>query len=158
VNDEFVLSRIDIRDAAMINREVQPVRRHGAAEQVVRRARMRVAKFTIWIAQRPRYVLFKWRRRLDRGRVLAEFQTPWCIGHGFGSSAGYRSGRAHGSGNGDATSKQCSSIDQSVAGNVIDRWRAPPAPPFAHDFLPDEWRYLRLISRYRVSRYRAVRS
>ena len=144
VNDELVLGRVDVRNAAMIDGEVQAVRRHRAIDELMRRACVRIAKFAFRIAQRPHDVLLERRRCLQRRRDLAECETPRCVAQRLGGGAGHRPGGAHRAGDGDTSSKQCSAIDKAVAGDVIERWRAPSASPLAHDFLPDERRHMRL--------------
>src|SRR5262249_56002008 len=88
VDDELVLLRIDVRDAAVIDREVQRVRRDGAVEQMMRRARMRVAELALGIAQRPRHALLESRRRLQRRRDLAELEAPRLVLERLGRRAG----------------------------------------------------------------------
>ena len=51
--------------AGVVDREVQAVRRDRAVEQMVRRARVRVAEFVVRIAQRAHHVLLEPRRRLE---------------------------------------------------------------------------------------------
>jgi hypothetical protein len=80
MDDKLVRGRIDVGNAAMIDRKVQAVRRDGAAEPLMRRARMRGAEFAVGIGQRPRYVFLKWRRRLYRRQGVPDRQTPGRIG------------------------------------------------------------------------------
>ncbi len=64
VDHELMLGRVDVRNAAMIDGEVQTVRRHRPVDELVRRARMRIAEFAFRIAQRPHHILFERRGRL----------------------------------------------------------------------------------------------
>ena len=59
VDDKLVLLGIDIRQAGMIDREVQAVGRDRAVEQMMRRAGMRIAEFVVRIASRPHHVLLE---------------------------------------------------------------------------------------------------
>jgi len=59
MDDKLMPGRIDVRNAAMIDRKVQSVWGDRAAKQMMRGARMRSPEFAVWIAQRPRDVFFK---------------------------------------------------------------------------------------------------
>jgi hypothetical protein len=125
VDDELVLGGIDVRHAAMIDGEVEAAGRDRAAEQMMRRAGVRIAEFAGRIAQRARHVLLEARRRLHRRHGRPEFQAPGLVmkrlRDGPGSS---RRGGAHGAGDRDALPEQGAAIDQATAGDRLDRRRA----------------------------------
>src|SRR6202044_458082 len=70
--------------------------------------------------------------------------APRRIRQRLGAGGSDGPGGAHGAGDGKSLSQQCAAIDQAVAGDVIERWRAPSASPLPHDFLPDGWRHMHL--------------
>ena len=93
MDDELVLGRIDVRDAAMIDGEMQAVRRDRAVEQMVRRARMRIAEFAVGIAQRAHHVLLESRRRLQRRQGRRRSPGSMGVGERLGGGAGHGPGR-----------------------------------------------------------------
>src|SRR6516225_2188630 len=79
VDHEFVFGGINVRYARMIDGEVEFVRRNRAVEQLMRRARVRVAEFAGGIAQRPHDVLFEPRRHLPGRHDRPKFETPRLV-------------------------------------------------------------------------------
>ena len=138
MDNEFVLGRVDIRHAAMIDGEVETVRRNGTAEQMVRRARVRIAEFSVRIAQRAHDVFFIRRRDLHGRQGRAELQTPFWVGEWLGGGASYGSGRAHRARDRNTVPEQHAAIDQTVTGDGILRGRTPYELRIDHDVLPDE--------------------
>ena len=51
MDDETMLVRVDRRDAAVVDGEMQSVGRRRSLDEVVRRARMRIARLVVGIAQ-----------------------------------------------------------------------------------------------------------
>jgi len=86
----------------------------------MRRARVRGAEFTAWVAQRACYVFFKWRGGLDRWCDPADGEAPRRVGQGFRASAGRRSGCAERTDEGHPASKQRSASDQAISGHEVE--------------------------------------
>jgi len=83
-----MLVGVDIGNAAMIDGEMQPVGRGRSVEKVVRRARMRIARLVIGIAQRAHDPGLEFRRHLIGQHRLAEFEAPGIVGQRFGTGCG----------------------------------------------------------------------
>src|SRR5205085_3888 len=106
VNDQLVLVRINIRDTAMTNREMQSVRRDYALKQLMWRACPRVAWEVVRIVDGSHHSLFKPGRHLIRRHDVADLETPCRIGKRFGrrTRSKRRGGDAHCTGNRSASS------------------------------------------------------
>jgi len=123
MNDELVLSWIDIRQPGMRDREEQTVRGDRALQQMVRGARVRIAEFVVGIAAGPNDVFLESRRHLICRHDRAHFQAPRIVLERLGGGAGERPRGAgtHGAGEHDAASEQHAAIEQAIAGNRL--WR-----------------------------------
>ena len=135
-----MLVRVDIRDAGVIDREVQRRRRDGAVDQMVRRARVRVARLVIGIAQRAHDVLLEPRRLLPRRGRAAHGLAPRVVLERLGGGAGPRRADAGcgGAGKQDALPEQGAAVEQPVAGNGRQRIRRRSELTLgnAHECLP----------------------
>src|SRR4249920_2732879 len=103
---------------------------------MVRRARVRVAEFSVWITQRAHDVLFIRRRDLHRRQGRAELQAPLRIIERLGGGASHGPGSAHRARDRDTMPKQGTAIDQTVTGDEFLRGRMPSALRIDHDDLP----------------------
>src|SRR5262245_40460512 len=117
--------------------EEQAVGRDRALQQVVRRARMRVAELVVGIAARADDVLLEARRHLVGWHDRAHFQAPRIVLQRLGGGAGERGAdpRSHGACKNSAAPKQCAAIKETVAGNGFHR-RSSAVTTLAHVSLP----------------------
>ena len=114
-----MLGWIDIRQPGMRDGEEQAVGRDGALQQMVRRARMRVAELVVGIAARADHILLEPRRHLIRRHDRAHFQAPRIVLERLGRRAGERGAGGHRAGNNGAAAQQRTAIEQAVAGDLF---------------------------------------
>jgi len=97
MDDQLVLRRVDVGQARVTDREEQAVRRHRALQQVVRRARVRVAEFVVGIAAGAHHVFLEPRRHLVGRNHRAHFQAPRVVlQRRLGGGTGERDTARHG--------------------------------------------------------------
>ena len=111
---------IDIRHAGVDDGEVQAVGRDRAVEQMMRRARVRIAEFVVRIAQRAHHVLLEPRRRL--AAPASARPSPGSTDRSSAARRRRRSAkrlRRSRAGQRDAASEQGAAIEQAVAGDVV---------------------------------------
>src|SRR5262245_10370261 len=122
--------------------EEQAVGRDRALQQLVRRARMRIAEFVVGITARADHILLEPRWHLIRRYDRAHFQAPGVVLERLGGRAGDRGAGAgsHGAGEHDAAAEKRAAIEQTVAGNLFEWLRcAVAALAKAHESLPGGW-------------------
>src|SRR5262245_54790331 len=107
----------------MGDREKQAVRRYRTLQQVVRGARVRIAKLVIRIAARANDVLLEARGYLIGRNDRAHLQAPGIVLEQLGGGAGERAGSAcaHGACEYDAAPEQRAAVEQAIAGNLLQR-------------------------------------
>src|ERR1700736_4101019 len=134
MDHEPVLVRIDIRGAAMRHHEMQTVRGYCAVHQMVRRARALGTRLAVRIVQRAHSVFLEPRGPLvgldGRTGLLAPRRFgQGCVRWGLGSDPSQRaeSTGAHRTGKDHTAPEQCTTIQQAVAGNGLQRRGLGPA-------------------------------
>jgi hypothetical protein len=117
MNDELMLRRVDVRQAGMRDGEEQPVGRHRALQQVVRRTRVRIAEFIIRIAESTDHVFLEARRDLIRRHDRAHFQAPRIVLERLSCCARESRASGHRAGEHRSAAQKCATIKQAITGN-----------------------------------------
>ena len=118
-----MLVRVDVGFAASCNHEMQAIRRDGAVEEMMRRARRAAARLELGVAQRAHHLLLEFRGLAIRGDGYAGREAPGTIGQRLGGGAGHHATHTCGSSAGKhhASSKQRAPMQQAIAGDRLQQ-------------------------------------
>ena len=120
VNCELMHVRIDFRNAAMNDREEHAVRRDRAIEQVVRRSRLRGARFEIRIGERSHHILGELRGKLIGRNRITGLEAPRRIRQWLGGGPCRHAACANDARDGEPAAEQRPAIEQAIAGDLFD--------------------------------------
>jgi hypothetical protein len=138
VDHHLVPGGVDVGHPGMVDGKVKAVGRDGAAEQMMRRARMGIAELAGGIAQRANDVLLEPRRHLHGRHDRPEFEAPGFVLDrlGGGPGQGPRGAGGHRARDRDTLPEQSAAVDQAIAGDGVERGRSPSAFEMTHRCSP----------------------
>ena len=135
MDDQLVLRGIDVRNAAVADREMERVRRDDPLQLMMRGARARIARHVVGIVDRADDILFEAGWHAIGRNDVAGFEAPGTVFERLGPGARHAGGTGcRRAGKDGSAAEQGSSMQQAVPGHrnqiprriALERHDVPP--------------------------------